>query len=185
MATGAAVGVPLLATVSAPPAGDAVLIATSVVGASAAGAVVLWRRKLLGLPLELAEVACRSVYAGHPVFRFRVRLGRNRMLTAGRASVRFVTATGELDLPIELPCVHACVGPWTLVVLDRMRQCVGEGRFVVDVEAKEGTKDWQVTQTYALDDMQQGRFSSAVTVTADAMTLHADGWDKVVVEDSD
>ena len=159
------------------------MIATSVVGATAAGAVVLWRRKLRSLPLELAAIACQSVYGGHPVFRFRVRLGRNRILTQGQASVRFIGDGGEVELPIELPSVQACVGPWTLAVLDRDRRCVGDGQFVVSVRAREGEREWQVSETYPTGTLQFGRFAAAATLTAAAMTLDADHWDAVVAED--
>ncbi len=174
---------PLLATVSAPPVGDIALIAASVVGATVASAVVLWRRKLRALPLELATVACRGLYGGHPMFRFRVRLGRNRILTQGRASIRFIGELGEVELPIELPTVQACVGPWTLAVVDRDRQCVGDGQFVVSVRAKEGERDWKASETYASAGMQSGRFASAATITNAAMTIDADHWDAVVAED--
>ncbi|MFT6822046.1 MAG: hypothetical protein ACJATT_005881 [Myxococcota bacterium] len=160
------------------------MIAISVIGATATGVVVLWRRKLLALPLELAPVACRSLYGGHPVFRFRVRLGRNRILTQGQASVRFCGDGGEVELPLELASVKACVGPWTLAVLDRNRQCSGGGEFVVSVQAQEGERTWEVCETYATAAMQTGRFASAATVTSTALTLDADVWDAVVVEDT-
>jgi hypothetical protein len=118
------------------------------------------------------------------MFRFRVRLGRNRILTQGQASVRFIGDGGEVDLPLELSSVQACVGPWTLAVLDRDRQCVGEGQFVVSVRAREGERDWQASETYATTALQSGRFASAATVTPAAVTLHADNWDAIVAEDA-
>jgi hypothetical protein len=118
------------------------------------------------------------------MFRFRVRLGRNRILTEGRATVRFVGQSGTIELPIELPSVPACVGPWTLAVLDRNRQCVGEGEFVVSVQATEGERAWQAEQTYETAALQPGRFAAAATVTPAALTLNADGWDAVVADDA-
>lgn len=178
----ASVALPLLATTLAGPAIDPLLLGGA--GLSAVGwcGAWLWRRTIRSLPLELAPHACRGQLGGHPLFRFRARLGRNRILTQAEATVRFVGSGEPVLLTPEPARLPVAVGPWTIAVVDRERQCEGDGRFEVTVRVREGQRQWSATHSYDTASLLSGRFGADLRVEGERLVVDIDRWDEVVDE---
>ncbi len=170
---------PLIGTVWATGALDAVLIVASALGALGAGALALHRRRLDALPLELSPVALATTERGHRVYRFRARLGHGRVLRAVGHEVRFELPDGSmLTLPTAIPHLSAVVGPWTILVDDGPGLCDRPGVFRVRAWGREGARTWETERVYPREALQPGRFARPAERWRGRLALSPD-WDAV------
>ena len=180
-AAGAAViGLPLLGILAAPPLGDLALVTVSLLGGAGVAAAGWWRQSLLSLPLELSKTGLQDLLGGHPVYRFRVRLGRNRMATEVRIDVHFEGEKTLVPLQPVVSALPSVVGPWTVVVVDRDRTCEGPGRFVVRVRAQEGERVWEVGAQYERSELLTGRFGADLRVEGERLVVDPDQWSAIM-----
>ncbi|MEQ1564406.1 MAG: hypothetical protein ABMA64_02125 [Myxococcota bacterium] len=117
------------------------------------------KRRLAQLPLEIAPVACVGWVDGVRVYRFRVRLGRGRVLLLPAATVSFVDDEEErYALAAEVPG-DEMLGPFVIRVADPAHQCTGEGRFELRVECESpGGERYAAVQVIPSAAVRPGRF---------------------------
>ena len=180
--TAAGVVVPLVVTALTGPVVDVALVVGAVAGGVVGSGLVMVRQRVRNLPLELAGPACRAEVGGYPAYRFRVRLGRGRIFTQGKATVTWVNGQERLALPVVLDRVGLGVGPWTLLVVDTDRRIGTDGHFEVHVQVMEGQRSWQASADYPLATLVPGRFGSDLTAEGDGLAVDPDRWDVVTGE---
>lgn len=182
-----ALTVALWACVAAAPFGpDGLLIGLAVLlppGSFVWGAAFMARRVLGQLPLELSHKACTYELDGRPTFAFRVRLGRGRLMRRARARITWELDGHALELEPLFGQGERLIGPWTLVVVDRRAQVVGDGSFRVEVEAIEGDLRWSASGTWRRSQLAVGRFAAPMVLYRRAWTWRRADWDAVVAED--
>ena len=182
-----ALTVALWASVAAAPfASDALALALAfalIPGSFLWGAALMARRIRGHLPLELSRTACAYELDGRPAFAFRVRLGRGRLMQRAHARITWESGGEALELEPLLGQGERFIGPWTLVVVDRRAQVVGEGSFRVEIQAIEGDLTWAASATWPRAQLAPGRFTAPMVLNRGAWTWRSADWDAVVAED--
>lgn len=172
------VALPLVLAARAEGAAAFGLVALGLVAGFAVGALVYRRWQVLNLPLDVAPVVVRGQLDGLPAYRFRVRLGRGRVVQAARAEVIWQPEDGK-PVTIEiLEAAGARVGPWTVVALDRRRCCAEPGAFRLRVHAEERGRTWSADVPFGPETVREGRFANAL-VPGRRVRLDLDAWDRV------
>ena len=162
---------------------DISAIVVSVIGISGGGWLAQYRRKIRGLPLEFAAPALTGLRGKWRVFRFRVRLGRNRCMRKPRAQISFLSDQGEA---IELkPLCAECpvlIGPWTLVTVDPSGLCDQPGSFTVSVRVEEQGRIWEASRTWRRSELGEGRFGGGLRLVGGRLCLDTVDWETVTPE---
>lgn len=158
------IGLPVVGTLLVSGAADVGLTAIAMGAGAAAGWGAWYRRRVSTLPLEIAPVALVGRLDGHPVYRFRLRLGHGRPMHDARAEVSFVGPAGETPLAPVLGEAPTLLGPWTLAVVDRAHAADGPGSFRVRAEVTEGGRTWRAERTWPREALRPGRFAPAVRI---------------------
>ncbi|MBN2797826.1 MAG: hypothetical protein JXX28_01645 [Deltaproteobacteria bacterium] len=176
-AAAAAVGLPLAALPWADPLQDGALIALSALGVVAALGAGLLRLQAARLPLEISERALVEALDEERTLRFRVRLGRGRVISRVRQRLVWVHEGGEEELlPLVIPGAAALVGPWTPTA----RVPAGaprDGRLVLTVSGSEGARRWSAERSWTWSQLTEGRFHPGFHTEGGRLTLDPERWD--------
>ena len=165
----------LAATVWAPPAGDAALIASAAVVGVAAGLLAREVARVGGLPMEIAPVALLGEVDARPIVRFRARLGLGRALRDAGATVRFLGPEGEIEVRAVVPA-GVLIGPFTVLVPDPPP---GPGTWRIRVTATSGGRAW-ASEAVVPSSERRGRFGGVSP--QDGSVRFDDDWAAVVEE---
>ena len=144
-------------------------------------ASVQWTRsRRAQLPLELAPRALVELGDAVDLYRFRVRLGRGRLMGDMSIRVSFCPEEGPVvQLSVESGPVANWLGPRTLLVCDREGRCRGPGHFEVEASARSGGRLWTATRRWPRDDVQEGRFSPAFSVVDGRFSRWLPDWEQL------
>lgn len=168
---------PLLLTPLTPLVGDLALGLVAVTSLAAAWWALRLQRQLGALPLEIAPLVGTGIVDGVRVYRFRVRLGRGRMVAMPSATVTFVDEEDERRaLPAEVPADELC-GPFTIVVRDPTH-AIGDGRFEVRVACEAEGRRWETARELPTDVIREGWFAGIAL--ADGRIRFDSDWTRIV-----
>ena len=131
------------------------------------------------LPLAFAEAALRGSSMGRPVYRFRVRLGRGRLMKSARARVVFRTHEARHELPLVLDQMDALVGPWTLLARDPEGVVGPGGVFDVDVRGLAGDEEVMASASWDEATLREGTFEPGMLVQKGRLHIDPDAWERV------
>jgi hypothetical protein len=143
-------------------------------GVAAAGA------HLRAAPLEIASVGARTGI-DVPIVRFRARLGRGRVADGVAARVVF---TPEGGAPVALRPSDVGVTRWVGAFTVLVPGWDGSnGRFDVEVSAREGARNWTARRRFLTSELRAGRFGADVGRVDGRLVVDRGSWDRLVPDE--